>query len=240
MDLQFGDFDCEDSRDFVQYYRNRYFGYPLNDRIAPATHVAFENKETIVINVFDASTGQVRTERVPWVKFRMLGKFGHPILGNVDIGPTMAYTYSAPRRESVKGINMTACRLMFPKQNGWDARGQDVLGLFSRKDSLFSVAYLGAGDGTYYQTLEEFKILEALYNRSFWRVGTAFRALADGDRIGCSITHKLGLYTTGEFDKIQILYRGHRIGDVDSDRRVELLPDHKYLLQTVTDTLSQE
>ena len=215
MDVQFGGWDCEDMRDFVQYYRGRYFGYaePGDAVIRPAVYNQIAGGD-LTIYLWDPATELVRTELQSQISLIKWGKFGHPILGNVNYGPTYTYLSATPLRESSKGLRVDSLKFNWPNHGRIGDGSPDIIDLYSVKTPAFGSIYNGTAG---HRSVEQFKLMVEVYNRKYFTIPEAIKQLESGARIGCAVSHKLGLYTSAVGDKIQISYRGERVGELEKN-----------------------
>lgn len=240
MDSLLGSFDCEDMRDFAQYYRGRYFGLLTEGgTIAPATlDRQTRQADHVSLSVYDPAGSRILPVDLTRRQLEERGRFGLPILGNVPIGPTFAYVFTAPKRESAKGLSLPNCTFKFPEHGGLSDKLRNVMDLFWHPESRQQQALRGEVFGQ----AEDREIAYAIYNRSYPTGLEAVQQLEQGDRLGVPVSHRLGLYLAGGKESIQLRFGTSVIGDVvpvGRGYRTTLKEESAYLQPLVSKILGE-
>ena len=213
-----GGADCEDGRDFAQYYKSRYFGWVTAAGLTSAFIQRANTVSSFNIGVYNPATLQVEQIQTDFASICMNGRFGMPLLGNLPVGPTFVYQTWVPRRESIKGLSFSSSKLKFPMHGGISKTVPDVVAKYLDKTPALKGALLG----TLFGSSEECKLAYGVYNKTYMLPQEAVRRLNSGELLGAALTPYVGLYVNDASHHIQILYRGLNVG--------ELVPDGRYLV----------
>lgn len=204
--------DCESPEDFGQYYRNRYFGLQGEDSTIHPSSLVQVKGGTCAIYRYKRPGAEPEAETYQWADLRKRGLFGKPSTGNIVYGSGYVYTWDFARRESQKGFNPSGVLTWHPDMYGLKSFEEKIRGRSgqaARFDSVWNV-----------------------YNPTFWNWGDAIRQLESGERIGCPITEKLGLFLKLKEPNVHVSYKYNHIGELTpSDGNIELLPKFKYMRQ---------
>lgn len=233
MDLQFSGLDCESMRDFSQYYRHRYFGIEGGSgKIFPARYITAPTPDSLHVLYYTAGAG-FKEERIAFKALAKVGKFGLPVLGNVDAGPTSVYISAPPKRESIKGLSLQSLDIKLLPHKGFTKTMPDLWSAYCKQFPTWEQVFRGQRDGEN----PEYEFIYEIFNRKYRDFRSAVASLESGERLACAISHKTSLYLSGGSDKIQIAYRGVPVGALEINRDgkgyVNITPTSEYLRNLV-------
>jgi len=219
--------DVENTKDFNQYYKNRYFGFRPDKAVLPC--ILDRNSDRSPLPSSKIAVCYFEPEKPPSsaiIDFKDFSKggyfFGAPSLGNVTFGPSYAHIQGLGYRESIKGIGLNRLKAIVPNQ-------QFVLGKFGMgKDQ--KLIHMISG-GRYFSHPDEAEFIYQIYNKTYFDWHEALQALERGDRLGCQVTKQVGLYLEEGQEYIQISYKNFEcIGHVVDANRIEILEGYKFLI----------
>ena len=217
MDLMFSQFDCEDSRDFGQYYRGRYFGISKGGRVRPALLNTVLPGDSFRVFEWDSTTKKSSPLTYDKNALATVGLFGCPILGNIQIGHTFAYASISPIRESLKGIAPTRMSVIFPKHGTPKDSKVSVMEYLINKN--IQLRLLWDSMPGHFGSMEEFELMDYVFNRTYYKGYEAVELLTSGEKIGAAIDHNLGLYIDIYKPNVRIMFRGKDVGFIQIDSR---------------------
>lgn len=225
--------DCENGKDFVQYYQQRYFALAYPAGITPAL-IAGGDHGTFVIHYLDPANKTAKKEEVITFKdLKERGRFGHPLLGCTLWGPSYFYVQQHAYRESTKGLALNRLDVFMPRY------GKDPTFMAYLKTHPEHAIRFKSG----YGSVEELQIADAIYNKTLIPSFTeAIRELNQGTRLGCNINNKLGFHLAeGHAEEIQVFYKNLHIGNLkDAGTFLCLKESYKYLSSVVARSVPPE
>jgi hypothetical protein len=190
--------DCEGIRDFMQYYRNAYFGWPVGNRIVPAT---FRGQDGDYITVYLHHADRAETTNIPVKSLFTDGIFGNLLFGNTPFKDTYAYLYNYGVRESAKGFRASQCACaFFDRQHTARIALNAAFGLTrgSRELELRFPTGSGAIDR---------EVMNFLFNPVYPSFSAAIEELVSGVKLGVPINRDLGLYFKKGSEAIHVSFR---------------------------------
>lgn len=228
-----GGLDCENLRDFSQYYRGRYFGMRpeiprFNGELLPCAFYQVLDKNNVAIFTILGPNQDPVAQQVSFDAIRRSGVFGHPFVAAVPWEISYVYVTQSAFRESIKGIGLERLNYHIP-----DYGSKSVNAYFSKHP-------LPNRDGIY-ATKEALTFVYHLLNRqqSGWR--EALHDLESGRKIGANISPTLGIhFIEGESD-IFISHKTSQIGTVNSDTgNIHLSRGWRFLEQLVRTNVPED
>lgn len=194
--------DCENIRDFLQYYpRGTYFGWPHSGVVAPALMSGEREKNSVQIHIYGIGGERLDSPLVPWASLVAGGVFGLPALGNTQIGATYVYIKKAAVRESYKGLRLSGIYGVWPDaEQGARAAVNKLLGLprASRDYAITFPMAVGKIDS---------EVIYNIYNPKRNSFRQAVAALESGSAIGVPLSLDVGLYLRRGDTRIRVSFR---------------------------------
>lgn len=233
-----GGMDCESSKDFAQYYRNRYFAaapelfglsYPNSPGLLFTCGYYANEGGVLHIYYFNTITDSRELGRVSWEDLTKYGRFGHPLLGTIPHGPTYAYGMQTAVRESSKGLSTGRITWHIPQY-----MEDDVFRAYAKKHSDF----YGIMNASHFCQSDEMKFISKIYNKEMFTWEEAIKDLQKGKRLGCNISNRAGIHFAEGEETILFSYRNQVVGKVaETQGRQEVIlnPWCSFLQQVIKD-----
>lgn len=205
-----GPLDCENIRDFSQYYNRRYFAIKSDlllgsnapeDALYPAMYSGGTNNIALIFWMPNKGQGTLATT---WDSLRVFGRFGHALLGTIPWKHSYAYLSQYAYRESVKGFGPNRVYSWVPGE------------LNSKVVFAYKVKHPEAHLPFVYKTGPqiEMEAVYEIYNKRMYTWEEAIENLVCGRKLGCNISNKMGLFIQEGEPEIQVSYKDKVIGIV--------------------------